>query len=133
MDSGTLDMLHDTRDENVGSIAHGIDLNLLTLQVFINKDRMILCNSVDDSDELLDLLIVEGDLHTLSTKYVRRTNKYRIAETVGNFLCLLSGKYSSTCSSRDMGLLKNLIKKLTILGSIDILCLGTKNLNAHLH
>ena len=133
MDSGTLDMLHDTRDENVGSIAHGIDLNLLTLQVFINKDRMILCNTVDNSDELLDLLIVEGNLHTLSTKYVGRTNQYRITKTVGNFLCLLRGKYSSTGSSRDMGLLKNLIKKLTILGSIDILCLGTKNLNAHLH
>ena len=31
MDTGTLDMLHDTRDENVGSVAYGINLDFLTL------------------------------------------------------------------------------------------------------
>ena len=31
MDTSTLDMLHDTRDENVGSVAYGINLDFLTL------------------------------------------------------------------------------------------------------
>jgi len=31
MDSGTLDMFHNTRNENVGSVTYGIDLDLLTL------------------------------------------------------------------------------------------------------
>ena len=57
---------------------------------------MILCNTIDDSNELFNLLIVKGDLHTLSAKYVRRTNKYRITETIGNFLGFLCGKYRST-------------------------------------
>ena len=94
---------------------------------------MILCNTIDDSNELFNLLIVKGDLHTLSAKYVRRTNKYRITETIGNFLGFLCGKYRSTGSSRNMRFLKDLIEKLTILGRINIFCLGSKDLNAHLH
>ena len=31
MDSGTLDMFHNTRNENVGSVTYSIDLDLLTL------------------------------------------------------------------------------------------------------
>ena len=94
---------------------------------------MILCNTVDDSDELLDFLIIECNLHALSTEYIGRTDKNRITKTVCNFFGFLCGEYGSTGCSRNMSLLQNLIKKLTILCGIDILCLGSKNRNSHLH
>ena len=36
MDTGTLDMLHDTRDQNIGTVADRIDLDLLTHDILIN-------------------------------------------------------------------------------------------------
>ena len=94
---------------------------------------MILCNTVDDSDELLDFLIVKRNLHSLSAKYIGRTDKNRITKTVCNFFGFLCGEYGSTGCSRNMSLLQNLIKKFTIFCGIDILCLGSKNRNSHLH
>ena len=94
---------------------------------------MILCDTIDDTDKFLDLIIVECDLHTLSTEYIGRSYQYRIAETVCNFFCLLCGKYSSTCSSRNLCFFQNLIEKLTVLCRIDILCFCSKDLNTHLH
>ena len=45
VDTGTLDMLHDTRDQDIGSVTHGVNLDLFSLQVFINEDRVILRDS----------------------------------------------------------------------------------------
>ena len=36
MDTGTLDMLHDTRDQDIGTVADRIDLDLLTHDILIN-------------------------------------------------------------------------------------------------
>ena len=52
------------------------------MQIFINKDRVILCNPVDDSDKFINLVIVDGDLHALSAEYIGRTHQHRIAQTV---------------------------------------------------
>ena len=42
MDTGALDVLHDTRDQDVLTVADRVDLDLLTHQVFIYQDRMFL-------------------------------------------------------------------------------------------
>jgi len=133
MDTGSLDMLHDTRNQDVRSITHSVDLDLLALQIFINKDRVILCNPVDDADEFLDLVIVKCNLHALSAEYIGRAHKHRIAQTVRHFLRFLRGKYRSACCSQNFGLLENLIEKLTILRSVDVLRLGSEDLHTHLH
>ena len=79
MDAGTLDVLHDTRDQDVFAVAYSIDLDLLADDVFIYQDRMILCDLVDDTDELVDIVVVDADLHTLSAKYVGRSYQNRVA------------------------------------------------------
>ena len=50
VDACTLDVLHDTRNQNVLAVAYCIDLDFFAHQVFINQDRMLLCDLVDDSD-----------------------------------------------------------------------------------
>ena len=82
MDAGTLDMLHDTRDQDIFAVAYGIDLDLLADQVFINEDRVFLCDPVDDADEFIYIFIVDRDLHALSAKYIGRAYEYRIAKLV---------------------------------------------------
>lgn len=61
-------MLHDTRNQDIGAVADCINLDLLALQIFINQDRMLLCDPVDDADKFIDVLIADGDLHTLSSR-----------------------------------------------------------------
>ena len=64
VNAGALDVLHDTRNQNIGAVADCINLDLLALQIFINQDRMLLCDPVDDADKFIDVLIADGDLHT---------------------------------------------------------------------
>ena len=40
MDSGTLNMFHNTRDQNVCSVTYCIDLNFFTDQIFIKANRI---------------------------------------------------------------------------------------------
>ena len=78
-------------------------------------------------------MIINCNLHSLSTKYVRRSYQYRISKSVGYFLRLFCCKYGSTCRSWDLALLKDLIKQLTVFGCIHILCRCSKDRNSHLH
>ena len=84
MDTGSLDMLHDTRDQNVFAIAYRIDLNFLTHQVLIDQDRMLLMITVDNRHKLYDILIAYCDLHTLPSKHIGRTDQHRITKLIGN-------------------------------------------------
>ena len=93
MDSGTFDMLHDTRDQDVFAVAYGIDFDLFSDQIFIYQDRVFLCDPVDDADEFIYIFVVDRNLHTLSAKYIGRADEYRIAEFVGCFFGFFCGKY----------------------------------------
>ena len=116
MDSGTLNMFHNTRDQNVCSITYCIDLNFFTDQIFINQNRVILCNTVDDSDKFINIMIVDCNLHSLSAKYIRRTNQNRV-----------------TLRTWNIALCKDLVKELSVLCGIYIFCGSSKNRHSHLH
>ena len=133
MDTGTLNVLHNTRDQDIVAITYCIDLDLLTLQIFIYQDRMILCDPVDDADKFFHIFIIDSDLHTLAAKYIRRTNQYRVTKTVGNLFCFLCSIYGSSLWSRDLALLQDLIKQLSVLSRIYIFCGSTKDRHTHLH
>ncbi|CCZ61580.1 uncharacterized protein BN544_03868 [Hungatella hathewayi CAG:224] len=74
MDTGSLDMLHDSRDQNVGAVADGVNLDLLAHDVLINQYRMLLRNLVDDSDKFIHILVTDSDLHALAAQNVGRTD-----------------------------------------------------------
>ena len=66
MDTCTLDMLHDTRDQDIVAITYGINLDFLTHQIFINQNRMLLLMAIDNLHKLNDILIRDCNLHPLS-------------------------------------------------------------------
>ena len=132
VDTCTLDMLHDSRDQNVLTVAYRINLDLFTHEVFVNKDRMLLCDLVDDSDILFHILIADSNTHSLSSKYVGRADKYRISQLVGSFFRLFCCEYGVSLRSRDLAFLKDGIKELSVLCGIYILSRCSKDLNAHL-
>ena len=132
MHAGALNVLHDAGDQNVLTIADCIHLGLRSLQVLVNQNRVLLGIPVDDRHKLLDLFVRESNLHALSSQNVAGTNQNRIAQTVCHFLCLFRRVDRSTGCTFNLALLKDLIKNLTVLGSIHILCIGSENRNPHL-
>ena len=131
--SRALDVLHDSRDQDIGSVAHRIHLDLLALQVFIHKDRMILRDPVDDADELVDVIVIDGDLHALAAQHVGRAHQHRIAEAVCHFFCFLCGKYSPSCGARDLALFQDLVEEFSVLRLVHVLRRSSKDRHSHLH
>ena len=132
VDTGTLDMLHDARDQDVLTVADRIDLELGTTDVLIDEDRVLLCDLVDLADVLVDILIADRDTHAGTTEYVGRTYQYRVAQHMGRFLRFLCRKYGLTCGTLATGLLENLIETLTVLCGIDVVLLGSEDRYTHL-
>ena len=133
MDTGTLNMLHDTRDQNVSSITDGIYFDLFTHNIFIYQDRMLLSNLVDNTDKFINIFVTDRDLHALSAQYIGRTYQNRISQLVGSLLCLFCCKYSMSRRSRNMALFQDLIKTLSVLCSVYIFCCCTKDRHTHFH
>ncbi len=78
MDTGTLNVLHDTRDQDVGAVADSVHLDLLAHDVFIDQDRVFLGDPVDDADKFIDIFVTDRNLHALSAKNVGRADEYRV-------------------------------------------------------
>ena len=126
-------MLHDTRNQNVLAVTYSVYLNLFAHQVFIYQDRMILRDLVNDSNVFFYILIADCNTHSLSAKNIGRTYQNRISQSVSNFFCFLSSKYSISLRSRDLALLQDTVKQLTVLCCIYVFCRCSENLHAHFH
>ena len=133
VDARTLDMLHDARDQDVCTVAYRIDLDLLALQVLVYQDRMILRDPVDDADELVDIIVIDGDLHALAAQHVGRTHKHRIAQAVRHFFGFLRREYGAAGRTRDLALFQDLVEELPVLRLIHVLRGCTEDRHAHLH
>ena len=133
MNTCSLDMLHDTRYKNILTVAYGIYLYLFTHKIFIYKNRVFLMISCYNLHKFLYIIIWYCYLHTLSAKYIWRTDKYRITKLVCDFKCFFCCEYRITLCSWYLALLEYLIKQFSILCGIYILCTRSENLNPHLH
>ena len=94
---------------------------------------MILRDAVDDFHKLLDLLIRNRNLHSLTAKHIRRSDKHWITQTVCNLFCLLCRVDCTACRARNLRLLQNLVKKFSVLCGVHVLRLCSQNWHAHLH
>ena len=130
--AGALDVFHDSRNQDICTVAYSIYLNFLALQVFVYQDRVLLCDPVDDSDKLIDIFITDRDLHALSSKYIGRTYQYRITQLIGSFLCFFRGKYGMSGRTRDLTFLQDRVEQLTVFRGVYVLCRSSKDRNAHL-
>ena len=133
MDTGTLDMLHDAGDQDVCTVTDSVYLNLLTHDIFVYQDRMLLSNLVDDADKFINILIIDGNLHSLSAKHIGGTDQNWIAQLMSSLFCLLGSKYRMASRSRDTALLQDGVKAFSILSRVYILSRCSKDRNAHFH
>ena len=65
-------MLHNTRDQDIGSVTDSIYLNFLAHNVLIYQDWMLLGDLIDDTDKFINIFIADSDLHSLSSQYIGR-------------------------------------------------------------
>lgn len=133
MDTGTLDMLHDAWDQDVCTVTDGVYLDLLTHDIFIYQNRMLLGNLVDNADKFINILIIDGNLHSLSAQYIGGANQNRIPQLMSRLFCLLGCKYRMACWSWDAALLQDGVKALSVLSRIYILGRCSQDRNAHFH
>ena len=70
MDSGPFYMLHNAWYQDILSVAYGIHLDLPSWRYLSTRNRVILGNPVDDADELVDIMVADGNLHPLASKNV---------------------------------------------------------------
>ena len=131
VDTCTLDMLHDSRDQNVLAITNRIYLDLFSHQILIYQDRMLLCDLVDDADVFFHILITDCNTHPLAAQNIGRTNQYRIPKLVCRLFRFLCSKYRMTLWSWDLAFFKDLIEQLPILCSIYILRRSSQDLHTH--
>ncbi len=133
VNSCSLYVLHDPRDQDVRAVAYSVHLQLLALQVLVDEDRVILRDAVDDLHELLDLLVGQRDLHPLSAKHVRRSDKHWISQAVCDRLCLLRRVDRAARRARDLRLFEDPVKQLPVLRGVDVLRLRPEDRHTHLH
>ena len=133
MDTGTFNVLHDSRYQNICSITDGIYFNLFSHNVFIYQDGMLLRDLVDNAYKFINILIADGNLHSLAAQYIGGANQHRIAQCIGCLFCFLCRKYRMACRSWDLALLQDSIKALPVLCSIHILCGSSQDRDTHLH
>ena len=132
MDSGSLYMLHDTWNNNLFSITYRINLDFNTHQVFIDKNWMFLCISLNNIHKFGNIFIRNSNLHTLSTKYIRWTNQYRVSNLIRCLDSFFFCKYCASLWTWNTAFLKNLIEKLSIFCCIYVLSTCTKNRHTNL-
>ena len=133
MDACPFNMLHNTRNQNILSVAYRIHLNLLALKIFVHQDRMILRYPVNDAYKFFHVFIINRNLHPLSAQHIGRTDQHRIAQTVRRRLCLPGSIDCISLRARDTAFLQNAVKQLPVLCRVHILCRSSQNRHSHLH
>ena len=128
-----LNVLHDSGNENVFSVADCIHFYLFPLKIFVHQNRMLLRDLINDSHELFNILIIHCDLHPLSAQNIGRSHKHRIAEFPRCLLGFLRSIYGFPFWSGNFTLLQNLIKEFPVFCRIYILLRSSENRNSHLH
>ena len=133
MYSCPLNVLHNTRNQNVLTVADSIHFNLFSYNILIYQNRMILGNHINNTNKLINIMVIDADLHTLSAQHIGGTHQNRISQLIRCLLGLFCSKYRLSCRSRNLALLQNLIKQFSVLCRIYILCRCSQNRHAHFH
>ena len=83
MHAGPLNMFHDTRNQNIRTVAHAVDFHFFADQILIDQNRMLLNIPVNNRHKFYDIAVVDRNLHTLTAENVGRAHKHRIAQLIG--------------------------------------------------
>ena len=133
MHARPLHMLHQAGDQDVGAVVDRVHLHFLSLQVLVHQNGVILCNTVDDGHEFLNLFIGNGDLHALAAKHVGGAHQHGIAQTVCHSFGFLRCINGSAAGTGNFTFLQDLVEQLPVLRRVHVFRAGSQNRNPHFH
>ena len=129
VDTGTLNKLHDTGHKYVTSVTDSVNLNLLTDDVLINENRLVLINLNGGLQVVAELLLICNDLHCTTAKNEGGTNENGITDSCRGSNAILNIGNGATLGLRNIKLLKKSFKCVAVLCSVNGRTVCTDNLN----
>ena len=130
MNACTLNMLHNTRNEYILSVADTVNFQFLAHNVFVNKYRLF-CIYINSGLKIVaKRLLIRYNLHCTTAQHERRTNKNRISDFFGNCNALLDIGYSLALWLRNAEVCHYLFKAVTIFRTVDCFDIRTDNRNS---
>ena len=130
MDTGTVNVLHNTGNQYVFAVAYSVDLNLLTHKIFIYKHGVLgqIGNGTGyDTHKLSYVIVACGNLHALTAENVARSYQYGITERMCRRESLVYGKHSMSLRSLNVAVFEYLVKTLSVLCGVNVVGVGTEN------
>src|SRR5699024_6809083 len=131
VNAGPFDVFHDTRYQDILSVADGVHLDLFSLQIFIHQNRMFLGDPVNDADKLIHILIADGNLHPLAAQHIGRTHQYGITQIVGRLFRLFSSEDCVSLGPWNLTFFQDFIEEFPILCSVHVFRRGSQYLHTH--
>ena len=133
MDTGTLDELHYAGDKDISSVANSIDLNLFTLNVFINKNGFVFIDFNGSFKIVAKLFFVGNYLHGTAAENEGRTNENGIADfSCGGYTCSDTGD-SLSFGLRNSEFGEDFLKRITVFGTLNGITIGSDDFDPSLH
>ena len=125
MDTGSLNQLHDTGNEDIAAIADGIDLNLAALDILVNQNGLILVDLNGGAQIVAELILVCDDLHRSASENEGGTYKHGVSDLCGYLDTVLDLCDSLSLCSRDVKLVEKVFKLVTVLCTVNSSAVGT--------
>ena len=130
MNTGTLNVLHDTRNHHINAVRDGVNLHLCTLHVAVNQHRMLRRNLHGTAHVVTQLIFIVNNFHGTAAQYIGRAHHNRIADisSPGNGILLIGN--GNAPRTRNIGLGQHLVKTLPVLGTVNVINGSAKYLDA---
>ena len=130
MDTGVLHVLHDGGDEDVASVADGVDLRLLTEDILVHKHRGFLIERHRITEVMAQVGLVAHDHHGTAAQHETRAHQHRIADLGSGRHAVFHAGNSARPGLRDARFAHDLLELLAVFCAVDGLQSGTDNGNA---
>ena len=130
MNTRALNVLHNTGDKDILSVADSVYLDLCTLKVLVDEDRVLYILREDDRHIFLNIGVVEGNDHILTAEHIGRTEQYGITDLVRYLKRFLGRHNGNTLRALDVVFFEQLVKTLSVLCHINGVIGCAEDLNA---
>ena len=127
MNTGSLNMLHDSRNKNIFAVADTVNFKLSSHHILVNQNRIFNSLSKNNLHVFFYVGIVEGNNHVLTAQNVRRSQQNRVTQ----FFCCGKGFIGiHDCKSLrtlNVEFFTKLFKTFAVFGKVDCISTCTKN------
>ena len=130
MNACALKVLHDSRNQNVFSVCDTVYIHFLALDVLVDQDRMLVGHADGFLQVGVQLIVVVYNLHCAAADNEGRADNQRISEFFHCGFSLFMGADCAALRGYDVQLVHQFVEFLTVLGQVDILILGSQNVDS---